>query len=138
VDQLADRGILPVLVRDVPRPPFDLPECLLNNPDRASACAFDRAEGLARSGSGHDALATMRPDLPVVDLTEAICPGETCGPTVGGVVVWRDSNHLSATYIRSLTPLVERQVLPWVALSQVRLPGASTGLMGGLGLGVVD
>ena len=34
VDQLADRGILPVLVRDVPRPPFDLPECLLANPDR--------------------------------------------------------------------------------------------------------
>lgn len=135
VDQLADRGILPVLVRDVPRPPFDLPECLLDNPDRASECAFDRRVALSRSGSGHERLSEMRPWLPVVDLTPAICPQETCAPVVGGVVVWRDSNHLSATYIRSLRGPVEQQVLPLVALGQVSLPGAPGGLLGGAALG---
>lgn len=135
VDQLADRGILPVLVRDVPRPPFDLPECLLANPDRASTCAFDRGAALDRSGTGHGVLAETRPWLPVVDLTPAICPQETCAPVVGGVVVWRDSNHLSATYIRSLRGPVEQQVLPLVALGQVSLPGAPGGLLGGAALG---
>jgi peptidoglycan/LPS O-acetylase OafA/YrhL len=135
VDQLRERDVLPVLVRDVPRPPFDLPECLLDNPDRASACAFDRTDALARSGTGHDELASIRPGLPVLDLTEAICPAQTCSPVVGGVVVWRDSNHLSATYVRSLRDLVEQQVLPLVALTQVSLPAAPGGLLGGVALG---
>ncbi|WP_122261720.1 acyltransferase family protein [Ornithinimicrobium cerasi] len=135
VDQLAARDVLPVLVRDVPRPPFDLPECLVENPDRASACAFDRADALARSGTGHEELARIRPGMPFVDLTEAICPAETCSPVVGGVVVWRDSNHLSATYVRSLRDLVEQRLLPLVALSQVSLPAAPGGLLGGAALG---
>ncbi|GAA5159917.1 acyltransferase family protein [Ornithinimicrobium tianjinense] len=120
VDQLRAAGIEPVLLRDVPRPPFDVPECLVANEDRATRCVFDRSEGLTRSGTGHALLAELRPDLPVVDLTKAICPAEECDPVVGGVVVWRDSNHVSATYVRSLRGLVEQQLLPVVALTQLR------------------
>ncbi|WP_130011192.1 acyltransferase family protein [Serinicoccus sediminis] len=110
VDMLQEEGMRPALVRDVPRAPFDVPACLLENEDDVPRCAFDRERGLATSGTGHDLLARQRPGLPVVDLTDAVCPGRTCSPIVGEVVVWRDSNHLSATYVRSLRDVVEEQV----------------------------
>ncbi|WP_134774626.1 SGNH hydrolase domain-containing protein [Ornithinimicrobium flavum] len=113
-------GALPVLVRDVPRAPFDVPACLSDHPDDVPACAFPRAEGLASSGTGHDALAAQLRSLPVIDLTDAVCPARTCSPIVGGVVVWRDSNHLSATYVRSLRGVVEQELLPLVRAADLR------------------
>ncbi|MDO5739149.1 MAG: acyltransferase family protein [Ornithinimicrobium sp.] len=130
VDGLRAAGIMPVLIRDVPRPDFDVPECLLAHPDKASACAFDRAEGLQRAGTGQGELESMRPGLPMIDLTEAICPGARCSPVLGDVVVWRDTNHLSATYIRSLTDLVDEALTPWVELSRLPAPAGSTLLEG--------
>ena len=119
VDMLREEGMLPALVRDVPRAPFDVPACLLENEDDVPRCAFDRERGLATSGTGHDLLAEQRPGLPVLDLTDAVCPGRTCSPIVGGVVVWRDSNHLSATYVRSLRDVVEEQVVQVVLAGQL-------------------
>ena len=115
-------------IRDVPRPGFNVPDCLVSNPDKASECAFERAPAQARAGTGQLELLKTRPGLPFLDLTEAICPGTVCSPVVGDVVVWRDSNHLSATYIRSLTDLVDRELAPWVRASHVPEPGL-TGLI---------
>ena len=113
-------GALPVLVRDVPRAPFDMPACLSEHPDDVPACAFPRSEGLARSGTGHELLLQEVRSLREIDLTDAICPARTCSPVVGGVVVWRDSNHLSATYVRSLTDNFEQKLLPLVRTAELR------------------
>lgn len=119
VDALAAEGMPAALIRDVPRPPFDVPDCLVAHPDKVRECAFDRQESLDRAGTGHDELTALRPALPVVDLNDAICPAQTCSPVVGGVVVWRDTNHLSATYVHSLRALLEAQLTPIVRAATV-------------------
>lgn len=43
-------------------------------------------------------------DVPIIDLTDAICEADTCRAIVGNVLAWRDSNHLTATYVRTLAP----------------------------------
>ncbi|WP_143780924.1 SGNH hydrolase domain-containing protein [Ornithinimicrobium sp. CNJ-824] len=134
VDSLREAGAVVGMVRDVPRVPFDMPECLLDNPGEASACAFPREEGLVRSGVGQDELAALRPAMPVLEFNDAVCPGPVCSPVLGGVVVWRDSNHLSATYVRSLRDLVEEQVTPLVEASRLPEP-ARTVLLEGTRLG---
>ena len=134
VDQVAAMGSLPVLIRDVPRAPFDVPACLAQHEEDVPRCAFDRAEGLAQAGTGHVELQQAMPQLAVLDFTDATCPGRTCSPVVGGVVVWRDSNHLSATYIRSLRDVVEERVAPLVALARIG-DSASTSLERGSELG---
>ena len=134
VDALRAAGIVPGLVRDVPRPPFDVPECLVSNREDVPRCAFPREQAVADSGTGQDELVRLRPALPVVDLTDAVCPGETCSPVVGDVVVWRDSNHLSATYVRSLRDRVEEQVVPIVARAAVA-DGGRRALLHGQKLG---
>jgi hypothetical protein len=40
----------------------------------------------------------------VIDLDDAICPTDKCAAVIGGVIVYRDSNHLTATYVQSLAP----------------------------------
>jgi hypothetical protein len=132
VDALRAEGIPTAMIRDVPRPPFDVPGCLLEHPDAATECVFDREDALARAGTGQLELAALRPSLPVIDLNPAVCPTAACEPVLGGVVVWRDSNHLSATYVRSLTDLVEQQVRPLVALSLLPQPAGALLHQGGL------
>ena len=134
VDDLRAGGAVVGMVRDVPRVPFDMPECLIDNPDEASACAFPREEGMVRSGVGQDELAALRPGMPVLEFNDAVCPGTVCSPVLGGVVVWRDTNHLSATYVRSLRDLVEEQVTPLVEASRLPEP-ARTVLLEGTRLG---
>ncbi|WP_151523745.1 acyltransferase family protein [Serinicoccus kebangsaanensis] len=119
VEMLTEAGMQPALIRDVPRAPFDVPACLLEHREDVPRCAFDRQQGLDASGTGHLLLAEEHDDLPVLDFTTAVCPGRTCSPIVGEVVVWRDSNHLSATYVRSLRDVVEEQVTPVVLAGQL-------------------
>ncbi|HSP60286.1 MAG TPA: acyltransferase family protein [Ornithinimicrobium sp.] len=134
VDTLREDGAVVGMVQDVPRVPFDLPECLIDHPEEVSACAFPREEGMARSGVGQAELAALRPAMPVLEFNDAVCPGTVCSPVLGGVVVWRDTNHLSATYVRSLRDLVEEQVTPLVEASRLPEP-ARTVLLEGTRLG---
>ncbi len=59
------------------------------------------------AGTGQDEVIEALPDLPVIDLNGAICPQDQCAAVIGGVPVYRDSNHLSDTYVRSLSSRLE-------------------------------
>ena len=99
-------GARVVVIRDAPKPTANMSECLLAHPRQQTRCAFDRAEGLARNGLGQEQLFHRDPAIGRIDLTDWICPRPTCAPVIGGVVVYRDTNHLTETYARSLTPLL--------------------------------
>jgi hypothetical protein len=43
----------------------------------------------------------------VVDLSDAICPGDPCQAVVGDMIVQRDDHHLTATFAASLAGLLE-------------------------------
>jgi hypothetical protein len=52
-----------------------------------------------------------------LDLTDSICGPEVCAAVVGNVLVYRDDDHLTNTYVRTLTPVVGRQLragAPWL------------------------
>jgi hypothetical protein len=43
----------------------------------------------------------QRPGVRVADLTAVVCPADPCGVvSAGGVVVYRDEHHLTATFAR--------------------------------------
>ena len=91
------------VIRDTPRPGVNMADCLVQNPSHQTACGFPRTTGLSRNGTGMDEVLRARPDVGEIDLTDRICPRETCAPVIGGVVVYRDTNHLTDTYVRSLS-----------------------------------
>ena len=115
--QLEEAGIAVVVVLDNPSPGNQtVYECVAAHLQDLRPCAFDRADGIARSGQPAQlAAAAEVPGVRTVDLTEYICPEETCVPVIGNVLVYRQGSHLTDSYVRTLTGALGRQLVPIVA-----------------------
>ncbi|MFA5607893.1 MAG: SGNH hydrolase domain-containing protein, partial [Leucobacter sp.] len=96
-----------VLFRDNPRFTFDAFICLEQEED-PSACAVTRSRALADSNP-IDAL--VRPGIATVDMTDFICPDESCPTVIGNIAVYIDDNHLSITYTQTMTPMLHSRLL---------------------------
>jgi hypothetical protein len=60
-------------------------------------------------------LAGLPARLRQIDLTGYLCDAERCPPVIGNVMVYRGSNHLSASYAKTLGPALEPFIHDWLA-----------------------
>jgi peptidoglycan/LPS O-acetylase OafA/YrhL len=121
--RLAQVGIRVVTLRDNPRFGFDVPACVEENPDGA-ACARARADVF--SPVNPVAKAKGVPQSAVhLDLTRFICQEYLCQGVVGNVLIYRDDNHMTATYAATLArPLHQalRAKAKWLFVDPMRTP----------------
>ena len=93
-----------MLLRDVPRPGFDVPGLRVAARKRPTARApfpRRRARAARRGAVRRRAAGAGRAGAPVVDLTAAICPGDPCqSVSPAASIVYRDDHHLTATFAR--------------------------------------
>jgi hypothetical protein len=76
---------------------------------------LDRAQALD-DGVFHaeqQAVAGLRHSS-VLDLSDLFCDGAVCPPVKNGLVVYRDSNHISAAFARSIAPAVGSRLAPLI------------------------
>lgn len=113
--KLAEAGIGVLAIRDVPRFSHDVPECVASAADPAT-CGIRREESLLDENP-----LLSQPGLPdrfaALDLTAGICPDDACEPVIGNVLVYRDDDHLTGSYARSLAPALLRglqEQAPWL------------------------
>ncbi|RKN15287.1 acyltransferase [Micromonospora musae] len=103
--EMAGAGIPVVVLRDTPYHDKDIAECVSENPRKLTRCASPRDKVLAGGGGpAHETAARQNDKVHLVDLNDAICPRERCAPVIGGVLVYRDNNHVTATYMATLAP----------------------------------
>jgi hypothetical protein len=107
--RLKATGAHVVVMANSPVAPQDVPACVSGHLDDLDACAFDRATAYALPPVNRNA-AQIAGDVQLIDPTQVICPGERCPAVVGDVVVYRDDNHLTATYARTLAPWLSAQL----------------------------
>lgn len=105
-NELKGAGVPVTVLLDTPHPQINVPECVAENGDRLSECAVPREEAM-RNGAQQQLSAAQAVGAPTLDLTDSICPHDQCAAIVGNVLVYRDTNHLTATYSRSLTSDLE-------------------------------
>jgi peptidoglycan/LPS O-acetylase OafA/YrhL len=112
---LSNSGSSIINILESPHPGFDVPTCLARaarNPFMSmSSCGFDA--GGESMGGLHDIQrrATSRyTNVFNYNMTDSICPGGKCMPEMGGIVTYRDSNHLTASFSQSLAPALARQL----------------------------
>ena len=69
-----------VLLRDVPRPGFDVPDCLSAHGNATASCTFPRAGHVHPDEAlwSAEAPVAAAAGIPDVDMTAAICPGDPC------------------------------------------------------------
>jgi len=112
---LVDRGSRIVAFRDTPEMRENTATCVEKHWNDPSECAVPRAKAVSAADVLQDALRD-HPDLgTVLDLNDYFCDATTCHVTAGGVVIWRDQHHFTATYSLSLAPVL------WEALQQAGL-----------------
>ncbi|WP_049621760.1 acyltransferase family protein [Frateuria defendens] len=96
------------VLRGTPRLPFDGPNCLASHVGRPAW--LGTGDCSASSRDAHDELvyawltrASRRfGNVAMLDLNDVICPSGLCDAQRQGVVVFRDGQHLTATYAASL------------------------------------
>lgn len=113
---LADAGTKVIVLANNPDPGRNLYECIDRNRTLLSACTFDRALREADKGYRTQRQAVSGTDVPMIDLFDVVCPVGPCAPVIGNVVVYRETSHLTATYVRTMAPRIA------VALTAARLP----------------
>jgi len=104
-------GTTIVAMRDTPRIGFDVVDCMARAGDDFESCAISRSEAFSYPDPVLKAAGLSR-DAVLVDLSDDICHADKCRPVVGDVLVYRDPNHLTATYVRTLVPALEARLRP--------------------------
>ncbi|GAA1293628.1 acyltransferase family protein [Planotetraspora silvatica] len=102
--RLRAMGSKVMVIANNPHPGKNVYECVAKNPDKLSACSFDRKEYDSSSAVTQHTAAKGMKGVEVVDLFDAICPTERCPAVIGNVLIYRQGSHLTDTYIRSMTP----------------------------------
>lgn len=113
--ELADHDIPVLGILDNPSPGISVYECVGENMDNLAECAFDKEEGIESSSALQFLAAEERvPGTRTVDFRDTICPAEKCVPVIGGVLVYRQSSHVTNTYAMTMKPVLEKALVPAV------------------------
>lgn len=93
-----------LVIHDNPFPGKSIPDCLSANQDQLSSCDGTRDKWLPKDAQFAAAQELDSPRIHSVNLTESFCQEQTCPAVIGGVIVYFDGSHITATYARTLAP----------------------------------
>ncbi len=113
--EIQEAGAKVIAIRDTPALPFKPDECLL----RDIGCYADQSQVL----KDFDPIVIahgLAPDVPMIDMTDAVCKDQKCPMIIGNIVVWRDSHHLTASYVRSVASAFGERIISAVGRYDVR------------------
>jgi peptidoglycan/LPS O-acetylase OafA/YrhL len=104
--RLNDAGIGVLALRDTPWFPFDVPACIARHGHDSSKCIVSRPPEFKPDRQAWPANARY------ADTRDWFCTPIECRPVIGNILAYYDSNHLTATFSRTLDgklePVVEQ------------------------------
>jgi hypothetical protein len=91
-----------IVLADTPKNPRHVPTCLENHPRNIGVCEVARSVGIWLKHDHLEAAAARDAGAQFISMNPWVCPYALCPVVVGGLLVWRDTIHLTATYSRQL------------------------------------
>ncbi len=123
--RLSAAGIPVATIRGTPRTWFDVPSCLSRRAADlpfAGDCTYERRRALLPVAAEAQTRAARGLRVRVVDLNDRICATPRCAVQRDGLVLFTDDNHLTASFTRSLAPVLGPRLVSAFAELGVRLP----------------
>lgn len=108
VSELERAGIRVAAIRHTPWQAEDVPACMTRPGANADTCSLSDHE--ATPNGSLNIAAKNQPSLRIIDLQRYFCFDGRCPVVIGGVLVYRDKHHLTATYARSMAPILKREI----------------------------
>ncbi|MHA3684250.1 acyltransferase family protein [Leucobacter sp. HY1908] len=106
--ELTSRGFPIIGIRDTPRLPFDVPECLEENGIDSANCTYPRSAIYSDDIEATTSNGELPEKFTFVDISDAVVGAEEFRSVVGNLVVYRDGTHMTATYAATTKPMLER------------------------------
>ncbi|MGO2942330.1 MAG: acyltransferase family protein [Brevibacterium aurantiacum] len=106
-------GLDVLVIRDTPYPgktKLNIPDCVAANAESPEKCNGDPESWHWMDPLAEEASKFGSDQIEVVDPEKWICPGGTCRSVIGGVVTYFDGSHITATYSRTLSPLLAKAI----------------------------
>jgi hypothetical protein len=107
--RLHDLDIPVLAIRDNPRFAHDVPDCVRRHGRDDDPCGVDR-DSVYASDPPYTQL-DVPPNVSFLDLAEVLCDDTRCPTVIGNVLVYLDSNHVTASYATTMAPIIEDQVV---------------------------
>jgi len=107
---LVEHGSNVLVIRDTPAPgdPAHLvADCVAKHLEDWARCDGRPQRWIHRDDLAAAAEQLADPHVSTVDVNSYICTQESCPAVVGGVIPYRDENHLTATYTKTLIPYLQ-------------------------------
>lgn len=102
MSRFTDAGIKVVAIRDTPRMLHFIPDCVYQNADDPTICGQD-ADVVFNGANPAETVDADR--ISHLDFQDMVCPEGFCAPVIGNVMVYLDTNHLTASYLRTMEDL---------------------------------
>ncbi|WP_230329309.1 acyltransferase family protein [Nocardia aurantiaca] len=106
VGQLRATGAAVLVLGSIPDPHTTVPVCLSEHIDNAAACTPARPVAVNDAGIADEQAATTAAGGQYADLTPLFCTAARCPLIIGDNLVYRDDNHLTVSYARTLGPVI--------------------------------
>ncbi|TYS59851.1 acyltransferase [Sutcliffiella horikoshii] len=88
---------------------FDVPSCVEEKGEDSLECTQEREKALP-SKSPFSKLESVPANVNYVDLTDYLCDEDYCKPVKGNVLVYRDKHHITATYAKTMAPILKKEL----------------------------
>ena len=120
-EKLSEAANAVVFIRDTPRSKSNIPACLsrlawqdtIGIPFRVGQqnCEIELyTDDNVIAFTAQQEAADEFDNVNVIDITPVICPNNECSAELGEYIVFRDDDHLSASYVRSITNDVSKAI----------------------------
>ena len=102
-----DAGATIVVIEDTPRADEDVIDCVASAGDPEQDCRTERSRALGWGDRMVLAAERIPEEAVVIRTLDVMCPEEGfCDTIIGGVTVYRDPHHITATFAMSMAPLL--------------------------------
>ena len=99
-----------IAIADNPYPGKEVYSCVAEHPKTyMDACSVPSGPG--RGTPSMAAAVEQVKTARLVSMNDLVCPGDRCWPVIGNVLVYRSGSHITATYVASLTDMLEARLL---------------------------
>jgi peptidoglycan/LPS O-acetylase OafA/YrhL len=94
------------IIVDTPQSKFDVPACISSNRGDVRRCETARSGAFNWRYLKLERAAAAATGATIANLSDDICPATSCPVVIDKMIVYRDSHHLTATFARSLAPVL--------------------------------
>jgi hypothetical protein len=103
-----------IVLADTPYASRNIPNCLWENLDHATACVWSRTDAFSQRLSAAEDAAAAGAGARYVQPDDLFCGPTMCPVIVGDILVYRDANHITTVYMAWVAPaLADLLAAPW-------------------------